>query len=368
MPNRVIIFDADGVVIIPERKFSQTLCEELSLTPADTAAFFSGPFLECLVGKADLKQELEPYLKKWGWSKSSEEFLSWWFDSEAIVNQVIINEVERLRSRGFTVCLATNQEQYRTNYLKNEMGLGTHFDHIFSSAELGVRKPQRAFFERIAEHFSISDPSQLLLIDDTAENVKAAHQAGWKAHFYQNNESTLRALNDVLDRPVTLSIYAHQPSTPLSIRTLCFLLRENQVLLGLKKKGFGQGKYVGIGGKVESGEGIEQAVIREVEEEIEVTPTKLIPAGVVNFYFPYQDSPIRWNQQGNIYLTTSWTGQIQETAEIAPQWWEITALPYDQMWPDAVYWLELALRRQLQTGVFLYTQTLQLEEVVLLTR
>lgn len=54
-------------------------------------------------------------------------------------------------------------------------------------------------------------------------------------------------------------------------RTLCFLLDGDKVLLGLKKKGFGQGKWLGIGGKVEEGESVEEAAKREVKEEIGVT-------------------------------------------------------------------------------------------------
>lgn len=39
------------------------------------------------------------------------------------------------------------------------------------------------------------------------------------------------------------------------------------VLLGLKKRGFGTGKWNGFGGKVEPGETIRQAAIREMKEE-----------------------------------------------------------------------------------------------------
>ena len=56
--------------------------------------------------------------------------------------------------------------------------------------------------------------------------------------------------------------------------TLLFLLKENQILLGMKKRGFGAGKYNGIGGKLEPDETVEQAMVRETQEEIGVTPNK----------------------------------------------------------------------------------------------
>ena len=45
---------------------------------------------------------------------------------------------------------------------------------------------------------------------------------------------------------------------------LAIVNKNGRVLLGLKKKGFGQGYYNGFGGKVEPGETIVQAAQREV--------------------------------------------------------------------------------------------------------
>jgi hypothetical protein len=44
--------------------------------------------------------------------------------------------------------------------------------------------------------------------------------------------------------------------------TLVLVTRPNQVLLGMKKRGFGQGKWNGFGGKVEKGETILEAAQR----------------------------------------------------------------------------------------------------------
>ena len=54
--------------------------------------------------------------------------------------------------------------------------------------------------------------------------------------------------------------------------TLIFCRREtpsgfNEILLGMKKRGFGTGKWNGFGGKIENGESAEQGAIRELEEE-----------------------------------------------------------------------------------------------------
>ena len=49
---------------------------------------------------------------------------------------------------------------------------------------------------------------------------------------------------------------------PNKLLTLLFVLKPGQVLLGLKKRGFGEGRWNGFGGKVQPDEAIEEAAIR----------------------------------------------------------------------------------------------------------
>ena len=65
--------------------------------------------------------------------------------------------------------------------------------------------------------------------------------------------------------------------------TLALLRRENEILFGEKKRGFGKGKFNGVGGKIEQGETVEEAMIRETYEEIGVRPTKFEKVGEITF-------------------------------------------------------------------------------------
>jgi len=124
--------------------------------------------------------------------------------------------------------------------------------------------------------------------------------------------------------------------------TLCFLLRASngveEVLLGMKKTGFGTGKVVGIGGHLEPGETPEEAICREVAEEVglAVTEDKLVPAGTVDFVFPEKPG---WDMHTTAYLCREFAGTALESDEIAPQWYPVDALPEAHMWADAVHWL-----------------------------
>lgn len=128
--------------------------------------------------------------------------------------------------------------------------------------------------------------------------------------------------------------------------TLCFLLRDagsgTEVLLGLKRTGFGTGKIVGIGGHVEAGESDAEAVIREVWEEtgVVVVQEDLADAGVVEFIFPSRPD---WNMYCRLFTTRRWQGEPAESAEIVPEWFDVGFLPLHLMWQDAAHWLPPAL-------------------------
>ncbi|MCK5490435.1 MAG: NUDIX domain-containing protein, partial [Candidatus Pacebacteria bacterium] len=71
------------------------------------------------------------------------------------------------------------------------------------------------------------------------------------------------------------------------ILTLCIIYQYPKILLGMKKRGHGEGKWNGFGGKVEKGETIEEGAIREMEEESGIEILKMNKLGVIQF--EYQD-------------------------------------------------------------------------------
>ena len=72
-----VIFDCDGMINL-EKRFSVRLSEK-GITPDTTAHFFKKQFQDCLVGKSDLKEELKKCVPSWGWGKSVEELLEFFF-------------------------------------------------------------------------------------------------------------------------------------------------------------------------------------------------------------------------------------------------------------------------------------------------
>jgi 8-oxo-dGTP pyrophosphatase MutT (NUDIX family) len=137
--------------------------------------------------------------------------------------------------------------------------------------------------------------------------------------------------------------------------TLLFLIDEEKILLALKKRGFGMGKWNGVGGKPNEGESIDQTAIRECQEEINVTPILLSKAAELSFYFP-KTKP-KWDQQVTVYRCDEWKGIPKETEEMAPKWFNFSDIPYQQMWADDKFWLPKVLNGDFVEAEFYFDES-----------
>lgn len=130
---------------------------------------------------------------------------------------------------------------------------------------------------------------------------------------------------------------------------LCLVRRHAQrgpeVLLGLKKTGFGAGKWVGLGGHIEPGEKPAAAAAREVAEEssLVVPADSLQHMASIEFRFPARPS---WDQTAQVYVTWVYEGEPAESDEISPRWFGEEDMPLPLMWDDARYWLPSVLAGQ----------------------
>jgi len=120
--------------------------------------------------------------------------------------------------------------------------------------------------------------------------------------------------------------------------TLCLLIKDDKILLGMKKRGFGVGKWNGVGGKFDfsKDKDILGAAIRETKEEIGVSPNSLNKVAFLRFHFPNKEE---WSQNVHVFLIDKWDGDPEESEEMRPQWFEVKEIPYASMWDDDKFWL-----------------------------
>jgi putative hydrolase of the HAD superfamily len=191
MNNKVVVFDADGVLCNPPFRFAAFLTG-LGISRETTREFFADAFYPCLVGKADTKKVLEPFLPKWGWSGSVDSFVEAWHREEHILEPELVKLIQRLRGEGYTVCLATNQDPYRAAH----MGLEDLFSRCYYSSAVGAMKPEREYFDYITKDLGV-EPGAICFFDDEERYVKGAIGAGWKAFVYADAAQADRLIEGI---------------------------------------------------------------------------------------------------------------------------------------------------------------------------
>lgn len=132
--------------------------------------------------------------------------------------------------------------------------------------------------------------------------------------------------------------------------TLCIIRQDQKVLLGMKKRGFGAGRWNGFGGKVEAGETIEDAARREFFEEAGIRVTDIERVGLINFEF--MGDPVAL--EVNVFRADKFEGEPVESEEMKPAWFNVDEIPFDQMWPDDKHWMPIFLEGKKFEGKFVF--------------
>jgi 8-oxo-dGTP diphosphatase len=145
---------------------------------------------------------------------------------------------------------------------------------------------------------------------------------------------------------------------PVSRQTLCYVFRpgesgRQQVLLGRKRRGFGAGMIMGLGGKARPGESGAACAVREAGEEaaIAVDPGGLAWRAELRFVFPARPE---LDAVVTVFFGQRWSGEPRESEEMSPEWFDVTSLPLDRMWDDEAYWLPRVMAGEKLAGVITY--------------
>ncbi len=136
---------------------------------------------------------------------------------------------------------------------------------------------------------------------------------------------------------------------PQQRATLLFVIQDSKILLIHKKRGLGAGNINGPGGRIEPGETPAEAAIREVQEELCITPHAIRECGELSFQFVDGLSI-----HCTVFRTDGYDGTPQETDEAVPHWTEVDNIPYDRMWEDDRHWVPLMLADTPFKGRFLF--------------
>jgi putative hydrolase of the HAD superfamily len=191
---RHLLLDADGVVqdlpggwraafepFLGER--SEAFVTELATD--EQASLRGEPFLPVLAGRLELFGIDVP---------AADVYAAVW--ERIVADPAVLGLAERLRAGGLGIHLATNQNPERATYMRSELGYADRFDTQFYSCELGVAKPEAAYFDRVLAAVDAA-AGEVLFVDDSARNVAGARAAGLAAEQWHLDDALPR-LHDLL--------------------------------------------------------------------------------------------------------------------------------------------------------------------------
>jgi putative hydrolase of the HAD superfamily len=186
--TKAILFDLDGLVIVGQAKlFSQRISEEFDIPYELVSEFFTNDFRECSFGRADLKEKIQPYLVKWGYKGSVDDFLKYWFEGESKTDEDVLKIISNLRFKGIKCYIATRQEKYRKEYLLETVGLKDKFDGIFCTCDIGYDKWQKEYWSYVFEKLGLN-PEEIMFFCDGQKNIDSSKELGVEAYFYDGIE------------------------------------------------------------------------------------------------------------------------------------------------------------------------------------
>ncbi|MCA9356620.1 HAD-IA family hydrolase [Candidatus Nomurabacteria bacterium] len=188
---KALLLDADGVVLGKGEYFSIHLARVQGVPEETVTEFFRKEYLLCQAGKADLKEVIEPYLEKWNWESGVEELLSYWFELDFTINETLSLQVKELRQKGVECFMASNNEQYRAEYIQKVLEEKDVLDGFFFSSRLGVSKSDPKFFEAVLQELNLPG-EEVCFVDNEEKNLAAARAAGIESYLF--SEDLLEAL------------------------------------------------------------------------------------------------------------------------------------------------------------------------------
>ncbi len=187
---KAIFFDCDKVVVKREMYFSQRLLKDLGvvLDAEKVRLFFQNEFLLCETGQADLKTELQKQIAGWGWTKSVDELLEYWFSGERQADKRMVAAIGQLRSLGIGCFMSSDNEKYRLADLKAKVRLDRILDRLFFSCELGFLKSQPQFWHKVMEALAGRRAEEILVWDDDKKIVDLVKSLGLGGELFTDYE------------------------------------------------------------------------------------------------------------------------------------------------------------------------------------
>jgi HAD superfamily hydrolase (TIGR01509 family) len=146
-------------------------------------------------GESTLEEFAPAFVAEWGLAIDPVAFLS---EFRTWTRGPYDGALDLLAGLGenFRLACLTNMNAAYWHRIRDDMGLGRHFDRCFASHEIGLLKPDRRIYEHVVAQLE-SRPEAIAFFDDTVKNVEAARNFGFDAHHVEGLEALKEKLRDL---------------------------------------------------------------------------------------------------------------------------------------------------------------------------
>jgi epoxide hydrolase-like predicted phosphatase len=200
VPIKAIAFDLGGVIFPwPAPEYFARWEQRLSASRGSfDALVWNGPDIEAAnIGALTAEEYIVRCARRLDAEEDLvREMIEHAFATERI-DQALVDYVRSLQGR-VRIAALTNTWSFGRR-LAQERGVADLFELFVSSAEEGVRKPDRRIFEVLLTGLGL-EPSDVAFVDDTEENIVAARALGIHAVRHLSADATIRTLERLIRR------------------------------------------------------------------------------------------------------------------------------------------------------------------------
>jgi putative hydrolase of the HAD superfamily len=180
-----VLWDADGVLQDLPSGWEASMRPAVGHLVDDVEGFLAAAFAAerpCLTGDARWVEVLAGLLGEWGIPEAYDDALQVWLTIHPV--EEVRSLVAKVRAAGTRCYLATNQDEHRGRFMQRELAYDDLMDGAFYSYDLGLAKPDPAYFRTVLDRLALP-PDSVLFVDDNPGNVDNARAVGLRAESWQ---------------------------------------------------------------------------------------------------------------------------------------------------------------------------------------
>ncbi len=194
--HQLIIFDLGNAVFHITFEPAFKYLEEVSgRSRAEIENFFyTEPIFEAFERKEVTPEQVNDFVNKnLGINQTFEEFEKYWNSIYLDPLEGIERTIQILKIHYKLAVLSNTNETHARVWKVRYANILKHFDSVFGSHDIGARKPEKAAYQTVLEHFNVI-PEKAIFIDDKAENIEAANAMGINGIQITSNEQLITDL------------------------------------------------------------------------------------------------------------------------------------------------------------------------------